>query len=367
MIRQYDGKVGTRELFAIIVLSIGIKAAEVSPTILFKFAKTATWMVPTMSLISIAIPFLLFISLLKKYQNKGLIELIYHLTGKYIGFLIGIIFFAITLANTVSGSRSFADIVSTMYFPKTPIVAITLLLILTGYYIANRGFETIGRTAWLVFPYITVTFLSLLIFSWSDLTFANFYPIGGPGLYEVAKESTLHNAIYFDVILLMVLFPYMRSFESFKKANFIGLSVATILFTIVLILVLLAFDYKNAETLPFVFHHLIRVAEIGSIQHIEALYLGIWVMASLIHFSAQLYILSAILAYTLKLSEFEPLILPLSGLVLMISLIPENMERTIFTFYDNLMLVTSLFIFSLSILLWIISYFKEGAKYEENN
>jgi hypothetical protein len=82
----YDDKLGVLEYASILMLCMGIKATDSTPTIFCKSAMNAGWMVPIVSsfiaLASISCLMVLF----KKYKDKNLVELIYHLTGRYVGF-----------------------------------------------------------------------------------------------------------------------------------------------------------------------------------------------------------------------------------------------------------------------------------------
>ena len=87
MIKMADGKIGTREFVSIILLAIGMKVTDWTPNILYIGGETAAWMMPFIFLLTIGVPFLILLSLMKKH-DLGLIELLFNLAGKYVGGII---------------------------------------------------------------------------------------------------------------------------------------------------------------------------------------------------------------------------------------------------------------------------------------
>lgn len=99
-IKLVDDKVGTREFFSIILIAIGMKITDTTPSHLYLKGANAAWIIPFFYLVTVGIPFLLLLSLLKKHE-KGLVDLIFHLTGKFGGFLISFILFLLLFLSII--------------------------------------------------------------------------------------------------------------------------------------------------------------------------------------------------------------------------------------------------------------------------
>lgn len=353
--KKLDGKIGLREFASVIMLTIGIKLTDMTPSLLFENGEQASWMVPLISSLIISIPVFFMLSLLKKYQDKGLIEVIYKITGKYIGAIIGVILFLILLVGTILNSRSYIDVISVMFFRTTPIYFLYLSLMIASAFVAMRGFETIGRTAWLIIPFIKVVLYMLVIYVWEDLNITHLFPLGGPGLDQIFLQSLEFSSIFSELILIGCLFQFVRNYKSFKIGGFIGAVNAVFDIVLFIALYIMVFSYPSVNNITFPFQALTQSANVASVlDHTESIYLAFWAMSSVVHFSLYLYLTVAIFAYTLKLKEPEPLILPFAGFVLLMGLIPENLNQTIFATRENLLVLTSAFLLPLPILLWII-------------
>ncbi|WP_281890240.1 GerAB/ArcD/ProY family transporter [Paenibacillus sp. YYML68] len=353
--KSSDGKSGGREFMSIILLSMMVKVSDTTPALLYQAGLTAAWLIPLLSLLIIAGPLLLLQHLLKRY-NVGLIELLYKLTGRYVGFIIGMSAFTIMFWGTVVNSRSYADIVNFMFYPKTPLIILYTLLIAASCYIASKGLETLGRTSWVIIPYVIGVYLILVALVRKDIELANLAPYMGPGFGQVAVSSFKYSSIFAEVFLLSIFYPCVRSDKEYRYANWLGLGTVVLLMMLFLIIFVAVFDFHSTRKEAFPFQHLTRFADIGPyIQHIEALFLGFWVMAGVVHFGIYIYIVTAILGQTLKLDKWEPLLLPMSGLILFTGMLPENITATLLLSRERLLFLASLFFIVLPLLLSLLN------------
>lgn len=357
MIKLNDGKIGAKEFTAIIIFMIGLKFKDTTPDLLYEVGANAAWMIPLFSLIFFLVPFLLLLSLLKKHQI-GFVELIFKLTGNYVGTLIVIFLFVMFFVGTFINFRSHAEIVNTLFYTKTPLPILFFLIIIVSFSIANRGLETIGRTGWLVLPYLEVLMVLLVIFTWRQMDWGFFFPIAGPGITTVMKESVKYSSIIGEVILLAAFYPFVRNDKDFRKSSYTGVIFSCFQLAAFLGLLLLVFDYPGVAHMNFPYQQLTRYVTIGPIvSHVEGLFLGFWSMATAIHFAIYLFLSAFLFAGLLRIKENFRLLLPLAGLVFFIGLFPENVF-TVTNYRKVIAGISSWFAFLLPILLWMIDKWK---------
>lgn len=352
-----DGKIGSREVFVLVAYMISVELSDLTPTFLFEEGKTATWMIPLMTGIMMIPLFLLLSALLKKYEDKGLIDIVYTLTGKYIGFIINFALFLIMFLNTALNSRDYVDIIQTLYLPRTPRTSIYILLMTAVWFIASRGLEVIGRTAWFVFPILTLVLGIFVVMALGKVDLSFLFPFWGSGWLETLKTSVQHIAIEGDILFLPVLFPYVRSHKEFKAPVLLGLLLSMVEMAGSFAIYIATFDYPSVNHILFPFHQTLSLIQLGRFFiNIESLYFAFWVMASVIRYTIYLYLATAIFAYTLNIKEFEPLLLPIAGLVIMVGMIPGSPLEVVLVLRQNLLLKgTWIFLIALPIVLWVLS------------
>lgn len=365
MIKISDGKIGMREFASIILLTIGIKYTDTTPSILFKAGKNAAWMVSLFSIIIVGACLFILLSLVKKHQ-VGLVELVHRVTGRFIGSIIIFFCFLYLFLGTVINGRSYADIVDTMSYQNTPVPVVFFLLLAVSFLVANRGLETIGRTAWFLLPALGFTAILLPVLTYNHLFWEHLFPIGGPGLKTILKEGFTHTAIFGEILILTSFYSFIRSFKEFRTASIIGITVTCITMTSYLIFYVAVFDMPSVENLAYLHQQLQRIASVGQVfTHIEAIFLAFWLLGTIIHFSIYLYLSAYLLGGVLQLKEFEPLLLPLSGLAFYLGLLPENAYQS-GPIREFLLTLESGLIILIPLLVWVVDWLKERGSRENS-
>ncbi|MCD8503191.1 MAG: spore germination protein [Bacillaceae bacterium] len=356
MIKPSDGKIGTREFLSLLVLMILIKTADTSPLFVVESGQNAAWMMPFIFLLLISVPFYLVYDLLRNNEDRHFIELIYSLLGKPIGAIVILMFFLVSIASLIIQTRSTVNIVSTLFYPMTPRVMMFFILIFASYFVANRGLEAIGRTAWLSFPLLIALVILGLILTMPLLNISRLFPFAGPGFQTLLSEGLMFSSLFSDVMLLAFIFPFVRSKKDFRFASIFGVVFSTILFSVILAVFLMVFDYPMIKHLSYPFQELTKMAELQVIvANYDSIFLAIWMIGSVIRFSIYLYITTLIFGYMLRLEEFEPLLLPFAGLIFFIGLLPEN-PMTLIVLYQSIVLkISSVFFIVIPIILWFVS------------
>lgn len=362
-----DGKIGTRELAAVIILTMSIKFTDTTTILLYHDGKNAAWMIPFVSMTINFISFLFMLSLVKSYKNKGIVEITYLLTGRYFGFITTFVLFFIILVGTILNSRSYVDILSPMFFTATPVKILYLILMVTSAFLAKRGFESIGRTAWIIVPYIKFVLFLLIIFVWKYVDWVNLYPVFGPGLDVLLKEGIKDNSIFGELIFFGVVYPLVREHKNFRRASFISAGVILVEMSLFTLLFVLVFSYPAVSKLAFPFQYLTRIAEAGSyFKQTESIFLGFWAMASIIHFAVYLYLSALLFGKLLQIHEPESLMYPLAFFILLVGLLPENLDQTIFISRRQYLNIISFIIPCVPIVLWTLHKIKRRGKHHEN-
>jgi spore germination protein KB len=326
MIRLSGGKTGSREFVSIVIVTLGLKLTDTTPSFLFRAGENAGWLLPAISALVIFVPFSVLLSVLNHYPGKGLLDLVYELTGRYGGTIFGIVLFVILLLVTAINSRSYMDIVNVMVYQKTPVHILYFLLIISVCYLASRGLETIGRVAWITLPYLCGIFILLFVFVWEFVDWLHLFPIAGPGIGKILKESVFHTSIYGELFYLALLVPFVRSARDFRIGTKFGFGFSAFNIVLIMAVYLAVFDYPTINEISYPFQQLTKTAHIGQIiTHVESIFLFFWMVAAIIHFAIYIYLLAYLLGSILHIKHFRKLIIPLSGLVFFAGQVPVNM------------------------------------------
>lgn len=359
MIKKYDGKIGFRELITLIIICLGMKVTDSTPVLLTKLGLNSSWMLPIISGLVIIIPILCLLSLLKLYSDKNIIDIIYLLTGKVIGLILVFLLLILTLQYVIITIRSYSDILNTLFYIKTPIYVITLLLIVSSCYIANKGFSVIGSLSWIIYFSLQGILLILVIMLWKEFNFSYLFPLGGPGVFTLLKEGTTHSTILGEFIILAVFFPLVRSFKDYRNATLLGFLIAALQLSIFMIIYISVYGYPTLSVLNYPYHQLTRLVNVGRFAtNMEAIFLGFWVLGTSIRFSLYFSTASTILSNIIKCKN-QKLVMVLIGIsTFLMSIVPDNFTKYVLDYREFTIVMFWIYVVGLPILLYVIAKLK---------
>lgn len=361
MFKLSDGKICTREVLMLLLFGIGVKITDSTPEILYETGKNAAWLMNIVSAVVMLIPYLLILSVLKQHEGQSFFEVVYSLTGRTVGFFLGMTLFVIQFFSLLSNTRDDIDILSTMFFPRTPILVLYSVVMFSVYYIARRGLENITRGCWFFYGTLQFVIIVLALSALKDLDFTRMFPILGPGLKQLIIGGIKSSTIYADGLLYVVFFSYVRNFKQFKTGYLLGYTMNFLNFTTFLIIYLCMFGHPTINSIHYPFQMLNRAIKFGRFAtNVEAIFLGFWVIASILRYTIYLYTSSALLAYTLGFKKIEKLLLPIAVVTVFVGGRFENYVYNVHAFREKyLPIMTPIFILY-PFLLWILSKWKEA-------
>jgi spore germination protein KB len=359
--------VGIREYVAMLLIIIGVKLADSTPALYFDSLLSASWMGPLIGGIIAAIPIYFLIKVMKLYKDQHIHDVIVHLFGKILGISISLLFWLYGSVVIAVDTRSYVDIISTLYFVKTPTIAIFILMMVACAYTAMKGIQHLGSLSWLVLAYIKIVLAFALFLSIKEANFYAIFPFWGPGIKEIMIESVFKTSLYGDIAYMGLIFPFLASNKVFSKGTWIALAILTVEITISFLIFILMFDYMSVSILSFPFHELTRYIGIGSfLSNIDTLFFPFWVVASLIRFSVYLYLNALLFGYIFKVKKYIYAIPIFASVFLIIGMIPETPSFTIYKLRDPLYQIFSPVFIALPILMWIIAKIRGDVRSETN-
>lgn len=360
------GKIGIREYVAVISLTIGTKLSDDTPAIIFENAKNAGWMVSILIGIISLLPIIFLLKVFSVHREKNLHQVIQHLFGKFIGTMFSILLLIIGTTALIIDSAVYVDIIGTMYFTKTPPMIIYAILMLVCAYGAKRGIEQIGTLSWLMMPYIKITLLVAMFFTFKEGNKGYLFPLWGEGKLAILKATSKNVSIFADFLFVFLIFPFISTFKDFKKGTFIALGIVTLEISLALVSFVMLFDYTTAELLNYPFHETIRYIQIGFLENVETLFFPFWLVATFIRFSLYIYLSAVLLGGILKIKEFEYLIPLLALLIVLIGITPESPSIILFDLRQKILMLLTPAFMTLPPLMWLLARIRGDFKNENS-
>jgi spore germination protein KB len=361
VIKEDQGTIGTKDFIAMLILALGGKMTDMSPTIIFQNTKNAGWMVPFISGLLFVGLYILFLKTLHKFPNDGLYEVIMKLFGNMFGKITIFILFLIAVTALTVDSRSHVDTIATMYFPQTPLIVMYIIFLGTSYFIARRGLATIGIVSYLVLPYLLCAIGILLLLVLKDISLYRTFPIFGPGIDVVMKESIMNVSLFSDTLFFALFIPFFREGVKYGNSAILGTGFSIVQITIYMFIYVALFDFIGVQRLMYPFHETTRFMSIGQyFTNTETFYLGIWLVGVIIKFAIYLFIVTLLFTKLVNIQQIRPMLLPFTSLAILIGMFPENPVENVLVIRETLLHITSFYLMALVISLWAMSLVKGG-------
>lgn len=118
----------------------------------------------------------------------------------------------------------------------------------------------------------------------------------------------------------------------------------------------MVFDYPVIKTISYPFLRITGIVKLSKgLFNLEGFFFFFWIVTTVMRFAILLYFTTALLGNALRIKEFEPLILPISWLTIIIGNIPKNVVDEVFVFLGFSIQWNSVVFIALPIILWILS------------
>jgi spore germination protein KB len=338
----------------LIAIAIGLKGTDMTASLILIKGLNASWMIIFGSFL-VVLPSLIILNfILKKQQSKNLFEIIQLGFGKYISFFIVFIFFIYLLLNISTDSRSYTDQLITMNLPKTPLFVLYLLLLLVCIWCAKKGWESLDSVAWMIYPYVIIAFVILFILLAKEVSLMRLFPLFRNGIGTIAKESFHYASIYGELFAIAFMYPFVKDHQTYTKSIVISSVYCVILIVLFHISYALVFDFRSVEKITYPFSEATRLISVGKvITNVETFFLTFWALCVVIKFALLIYLNCKIFGFLFHIKESEQLIFPITILILIIGMIPENEVYNIFVVRKLMFFVGTFFYLTLPPVLWI--------------
>lgn len=358
--KEEKDQVGFRELFAIMVFTLGLKGTDISTVLLLREGLNAAWMIIIGAFLFVIPSLLILNNVLKKHQTKNLLEITQLTMGKPFAFLIALSMLFFTLMNTATDSRSYMTQLISVNFPNTPLFMIYLCFLGLCMWGAKKGWEAIGSIAWAVFPYLIGALAILYLLMFKEAVFNRIFPLFGSGKWEIVKASFNFSSLFAEPFVFAMMYPFVKNHKTYTRSLYSSLLLTVILMALIYLSYIWMFDYRSIEKITYPFNEAIRIVSLGkNITNIETFFITLWLVGVFVKFIVYIYFVSKIFGFLFHISEFEYTIIPISILILVIGMIPENNEFSLFVIRTSTLTYFKYLFLFLPPLLWVATKIRE--------
>ena len=314
-----------KELTCILINVITAKMLFLYPRGMVQNAGNAAWIQAIFVSLLSCLFFWFVISLYKKAEMKGIIELANKIGGRPFKIIVGVILTAVLLFNSSLTMRTLPESIKTVILPLTPLKLVLLIMGIAIAFAAYMGIFSIARIHSIFIPIAGAFLLALFVFLIPAVDITNIFPLLGKGTYNIFIDGLSAVSIFSDIIILFVLLPLCKNYDRVKSASHRALIISSIVNVLIVLFYNLVYSYPSSEEFLFPVYQMTRLIRIGDFfQRLEAFFEFVWSVAILLYSSLYLFCLCRIWKEVFDLKYYKPLILPFCVIMCAVSFLPSS-------------------------------------------
>lgn len=263
----------------------------------------------------------IYCSLIKRYPNKNLFEIMILLFGKITGKIICILYvwYALHLGSIVL--RSFTEFIHIMNMPETPQIALAASIILLAAFAVISGPENMGRIAKATFPVMASFIVITVLIATKDMDFSNIKPVLSTDFKNLLTGSfTVFSLPFGEILLFLTIFPSINSKKNPAKIFAVGLIIAIILLLLAHLRNLFVLGAPNVKMYYFSSYQTVSVISVGEFFTRMEVLIGIVVLlGGFTKICMFLFTSSVGLAKACNINDCKKLVIPCGLIILLLS------------------------------------------------
>ncbi|MBN8209172.1 GerAB/ArcD/ProY family transporter [Bacillus sp. NTK071] len=313
----------TQLFFIIFQTQVGVGVLSL-PTSLYAGSGTDGWI--TLLITGVVIQGVIFILYLlsNRFPSSTLYEYAPKIVGKYIAFLISLLYIAFAISTAVIVLELFETTIKTWILFRTPMLAILLLLTITGTYLAVGKLKVMGR----FYQFVSILIVPLVImaaYTLKDADLRYILPIGENGIGTILKatQKGIVSMLGFEIILFV--YPYVqdKGKAAFKSATLANIAV-TSLYAFLTFTSYVFFSPKQLQMIPEPIVYMLKGVSFIIVDRVDLLFLSIWIISVMTSYASYLYIGGKGIQYLTKRKKTTGSIILVAAISLILSMFTHD-------------------------------------------
>ncbi|MED4223801.1 endospore germination permease [Neobacillus cucumis] len=251
----------------------------------------------------------------QRFPGLTLIEILFQ-HYSWIGKIIGIVYLIYFYIMAVLGVRLFGEAYK-IIMSETPLWAFVAIILLLTAFIVYMGLETLARLNQIMLPVLVIIAITVVLLTFgNDKDYANLLPIMGNGVIPVAKGSLSVMGWFGEFVVLGMVLPYVQRPEKLVKTGFYAAAITLLFFIGPITGPVALFGPAEAAKMSFPTFSEVRYIEAGEVlNRFDSIAILFWTVGLMIRISLFFYGLSLGTAQILRISTYQPLVVPMGWLI----------------------------------------------------
>lgn len=304
-------KISTRQIFILFILSTLSPAIRIFPTTCSEIAKTAAWLAPIISAVSLIILYSVINAFFKKKNINNLNDVFNAVLGNIPGKILLTLYLLWCIVLFLLYIRYYAGRLLSSIYPNTDI-RFFLIVMLAIVFMAARGkIETFLRFSEFTFFLFMIVLILFFVIMLPEVKLSNIYPVTYYDLVPSMGASIRVSAVWSYLLLPFFFGENIINKDQIKKYGK-QTTIFLVAFNVILLITVvgsLGYSVARRMSLPF-FNAVKLITFIETFDRFESIVLAIWVAADFILITLFAIVITSIIKNLFSLSETKYMATP---------------------------------------------------------
>ena len=215
------------------------------------------------SFIAIGVTYLICL-LYKKFVGISFLDIVDFLGGKFLKFIVGLIFFIYFLFTASVVLCKVVNCLQIVYYPMTNISYTVLLFIISTCIACNLKNNGFLRATFILVPIVFVAITFIFVGNLKNFNYQNIFPIMGNG-FNATFLSGITNLYTFGSIAYILFLPqHLKNPDKYMSISLISTVISSISLTLIVSTIILMFNNNITSGQLFPLFLSVRYIEFGT-------------------------------------------------------------------------------------------------------
>ena len=353
----HNAKISVRQAKVLLILQMFNMSMLILPRIAGRMAGHDGYLLPIIAFGFGTIYVWSIVSLLERFPGEGLDTIAPKLISKWIGLLLVGLFIIKVIIGAGLEVRMFAEMVSQVLLPKTPLPIIILILLFAVHYLIKSGLEASGRMGEVVayFVFIPLIFVFGVLAIKAD--YKQLMPFFTARIEGVLGGAYLVSMTFMPLEFILIIGNLVSKPHKLKSISLYAIGVISIFEIILIALTFTGVGVMTTTRQVWPVLTLMQSIQLpGSfVENQEILMMCWWIMSVYMYISGAMYVASLTISRLAHFNRQNVTVLPLIPIVFFISMLPGSLAESYNYLVGFNSTVGPIFLFIVPLVLYILS------------
>ncbi|MEG1148297.1 MAG: endospore germination permease [Niameybacter sp.] len=326
----HNANVSVRQIKILFILQMFNMSMLILPRIAGKMAGHDGYLLPILAFAFGAVYVWSIVSLLERFPGEGLDTIAPKVVTKVLGMiLIGVYIIKIIIGAGLE-VRMFAEMVSQVLLPKTPLPVIILILLFAVHYLIKSGLEASGRMAEIVAYFVFVPFAFVLAMVAVKTDYKQLMPFGTANPEGVIRGAYFVSMTFMPLEFMLIIGNLVSKPYKLKSVGLYAIGVISILEVILIGFTFTGVGMVTATKQIWPVLTLMQSIQLpGSfVENQEIFMMAWWILSVYMYISGAMYVASLTMSRLAHFNRQNVTVMPLIPIVFFISMIPGSLSES---------------------------------------